>query len=295
MQVAALTGRVSPLRVDFARLRRAPSLSLHSVQRSWTPCSSGRILADLRGYSSTIIRKVCDTREAIARGVFGSPTYFVDGEIAVADVYDSGASAWKTVLVGTLGRGGPGVFALDVTDPANVRFLWEKSGSDITALGKNIGRPVIAQVANGDWRVLLGNGPDSSGGVAQLVTIGVFSGTETVASTGVAGSNGLTAVLARDTNGDRFADTAYAGDLLGNLWKFTGLSGTPGVSKMFEARDPDGVAQPITAAPLAGRDPATIGPGPSATTRTRGCPVRTHSRRYPARPSQCARTDRHGH
>jgi type IV pilus assembly protein PilY1 len=181
--------------------------------------------------------------------------YFVDGEITVADVYDG--SDWKTILVGTMGRGGPGVFALDVTNPGDVRFLWEKSGTDILALGKNIGRPVIAQVANGDWRVLLGNGAGSSGAAAQLVTIGVLTGAVTVGSTGVSGSNGLTAVLARDTNGDSFSDVAYAGDLLGNLWKFTDLSGTPSASKMFEARDPNGVAQPITAAPLAGKDPST--------------------------------------
>jgi type IV pilus assembly protein PilY1 len=45
--------------------------------------------------------------------------------------------------------------------------------------------------------------------------------------------------------------------LKGNLWKFTGLSGTPSATKMFEARDPSGTLQPITAAPLAGKDPST--------------------------------------
>lgn len=183
--------------------------------------------------------------------------YFVDGEIAVADVYDTGANAWKTILVGTLGRGGPGVFALDVTNPSSVQFLWEKRGTDIAALGKNIGRPVIAQVANGDWRVLLGNGPGTTAGSAHLISIAIRTGTVTVTDVGVSGSNGLTAVLARDSNLDGFADVAYAGDLRGNLWKFSGLSGTPTVSKMFEARDPDGAVQPITAAPLAGKDPST--------------------------------------
>jgi type IV pilus assembly protein PilY1 len=67
----------------------------------------------------------------------------------------------------------------------------------------------------------------------------------------------LTAVLARDTNGDRFADVAYAGDLRGNVWKFSGLSSTPSASKLFEARDPTGAEQPITAAPLVGKDPET--------------------------------------
>lgn len=181
--------------------------------------------------------------------------YFVDGELTVADAYDG--NDWKTILVGTLGRGGPGVFALDVTNPTDVKFLWEKRGTDVAALGKNIGRPVIAQVADGDWRVLLGNGPGSTGATAQLISVGVFSGTATVSTTGVSGSNGLTAVLARDSDGNSFADTAYAGDLRGNLWKFTGLSGTASASKMFEARDPTGTVQPITAAPLAGRDPST--------------------------------------
>ncbi|WP_206606541.1 pilus assembly protein [Steroidobacter cummioxidans] len=183
--------------------------------------------------------------------------YFVDGEMAISDVYDTGSSSWKTVLVGTMGRGGPGVFALDITNPASVQFLWEKSATDIPALGKNIGRPVITQVANGDWRVIFGNGADSTGGSAQLVMIGVFSGTATVANTGAANVNALSAVLARDTNLDGFADTAFAGDLRGNLWKFTGLSGTPTVRQIFAATDPSTNPQPITAAPLAGRDPNT--------------------------------------
>ena len=184
--------------------------------------------------------------------------YFVDGESAVADIYDSVAAKWKTVLVGTLGRGGPGLFALDITDPANVLFLWEKSVSDIPTLGRNIGKPVIAQVADGDWRVLLGNGPDGAGGKATVVGVGVISGTVATLDTGdTGGSNGLTAVLARDSDGDGFADTVYAGDLKGNLWKISAISGTPTVLKLFTALDASNNAQPITAAPLVGKDPAT--------------------------------------
>jgi type IV pilus assembly protein PilY1 len=183
--------------------------------------------------------------------------YFVDGEMAVADVYDTSASRWKTVVVGTLGRGGPGVFALDVTDPANVKFLWEKSGADIAALGKNIGRPVIAQVADGDWRVLIGNGVASSDGSAQLIMIRIANGAVDVVNSGATGSNGLTAVLARDSNGDGFADTAYAGDLRGNLWKFADIVGSASVLELFEARDRNDNRQPITAAPLVGKDPRT--------------------------------------
>jgi type IV pilus assembly protein PilY1 len=184
--------------------------------------------------------------------------YFVDGEIVVTDVYDTtGTGSWKTILVGTMGRGGPGVFAFDVTNPLDVKFLWEKSSTDISSLGKNIGRPVITQVANGDWRVILGNGHGTSAGSAQLVMINAITGAVTTADTGATGSNALSAVLARDTDGDRISDVAYAGDLRGNLWKFSNLRGTPSVSKVFEARDPSNNAQPITAAPLAGKDPTT--------------------------------------
>ncbi|WP_161830086.1 pilus assembly protein [Steroidobacter agaridevorans] len=200
---------------------------------------------------------------AILNGLrtYSEPTYehryFVDGEMVVTDVYDTRDKRWKTILVGTMGRGGPGVFALDVTDPADVTFLWEKNGADIPALGKNIGRPVIAQVADGDWRVLMGNGHATSAGSAQLIMINVITGAVTTADTGASGSNALSAVMARDSDGDRISDVAYAGDLKGNLWKFSSLNGTPSATKMFQARDPSGNAQPITAAPIAGRDPST--------------------------------------
>ena len=46
---------------------------------------------------------------------------YVDGTPVVSDAYiktsPSGEPSWRTVLVGTLGGGGPGLFALDVTDP----------------------------------------------------------------------------------------------------------------------------------------------------------------------------------
>ncbi len=200
---------------------------------------------------------------AILNGLrtLSSPTYehryFVDGEMVVTDIYDTGARSWKTILIGTMGRGGPGVFALDVTNPGDVQFLWEKNGTDIPSLGKNIGRPVVTQVADGDWRVILGNGHGTSAGSAQLIMIGVRTGAVTAVDTGANGGNALSAVLARDSDGDRISDSAYAGDLQGNLWKFSDLGRTPSVTRIFEARDPTNQAQPITAAPLAGKDPTT--------------------------------------
>jgi type IV pilus assembly protein PilY1 len=231
----------------------------------WVGANDGMLHAFNADTGAEVFAFVPKTAIANDLASFASPTYahkyFVDGDLAVADVYDSGTSSWRTILVGTLGRGGPGVFALDVTTPtaAGISLLWDKSGADIPGgvLGKNIGKPVIAQTASGVWQVLLGNGPDSAAGTAQLVAINVITGATTTVDTGGGGSNGLSAVLARDSDGDRYSDTIYAGDLKGRLLKITNLGGTPTVSTLFTAVDPSTVAQPITAAPLAGKDPAT--------------------------------------
>ena len=55
-----------------------------------------------------------------SHSVFG-----VDGTPVVRDIYYSGS--WKTVLLGGLGRGGHGYYALDVTDPDNPSFLFSFS------------------------------------------------------------------------------------------------------------------------------------------------------------------------
>ena len=181
--------------------------------------------------------------------------YNLDGEMTVADVYLAGA--WKTILVGTMGRGTPGVFALDVTDPVNPRFLWEVNAANISALGNNIGKPIIAQVADGQWRVLLGNGPNGSGNTAQLIMLSVSNGSATVVNTNEGGSEGLSAIQAWDSNQDGLTDIAYAGDFEGNLWRFSTLGSTPVRNKLFSAESSAGVPQPISAAPIAARNPGT--------------------------------------
>ncbi|MFA5626935.1 MAG: PilC/PilY family type IV pilus protein [Thiohalomonadaceae bacterium] len=171
--------------------------------------------------------------------------YILDGELTVADAYLGGV--WKTILVGTQGRGGTGVFALDVTDPEDIKFLWEKSAANNSALGNNLSKPIIAQVADGDWRVIFGNGPNSTGDKAQLITIKLSDGSINTVDTGVAGDNGLSGVALWDKDRDGLFETVYAGDLKGNIWRFTNLdSGTPGASKLFTTRS----NQPISAAPL---------------------------------------------
>jgi PilC-like protein with beta-propeller domain len=103
--------------------------------------------------------------------------YGVDGSVAVADVCGSGFSGspctvkdgWKTLLVGALGKGGGGLYALDITDPANPLPKWEVS-SPLTMipsraysprLGETWGAPVIARtsISSGKpWSVFVGGG-----------------------------------------------------------------------------------------------------------------------------------------
>ncbi len=173
--------------------------------------------------------------------------YTVDGAMTAADWYDG--AKWRTALIGTMGRGGKSIFALDVTDPAAPTLMWEVNDS---SLGNNLGQPIVSQVANGDWRVLLGNGPNSTDGIAKLVMIDLADGDVSTISTAVGGDNGLSGINAWSAAGNGLVDTVYAGDLKGNLWRFKLSSSS--ASLLYAA----GASKPITAAPLVAVNPKTL-------------------------------------
>lgn len=185
------------------------------------------------------------------QGYNGSHQFFVDDAPMSADV-DIGSTTndWRTVLIGSMGAGGKGYFALDVTNPANFTeanaanlLLWEFTEAD---MGYAFNRPSINFVngqskqfvklkVNGTtkWAVVLGNGYNSPNGKAVLYVLfikegidGTWSAGDYVkivadASTTVGYDNGLSTPMPMDTNTDGFADTVYAGDLKGNMWKFS--------------------------------------------------------------------------
>ena len=149
--------------------------------------------------------------------------FFVDGTPVVSDVYFSGA--WHTVLVGTLGAGGSEVFALDVTDPDNISLLWEFTSVNDADLGSTLSTPYITKLHSGDWGVIFGNGYNGgNGGNASLFILNVATGAVikklTPTSPVLTGANGLSTPVVLDANSDSIADYVYAGDLLGNLWRF---------------------------------------------------------------------------
>ena len=158
-------------------------------------------------------------------------TYFVDGRM---DIRKFGS---KTILVGALGRGGRGLFALDVTnaapaseDDARGKILWEitNATTGFSRLGYTYGQPVLTTLPDGSIAAVVNNGYNNAGdGTASLYLIRMNASgalgtvTEITTSTGsTASRNGLSSPTLVDTNVDGKAEYAYAGDLDGNLWKF---------------------------------------------------------------------------
>lgn len=145
-----------------------------------------------------------------------------DGSAAVGDAYVGGS--WKTILVGALGGGGRGVYALDVTNPDTFgtgSVKWEFTSTQDTDMGVAIPQPAIARLANGSWGAIVSNGYNSTSQKAMLFVLDLNTGAVIKKlDTGVGSDNGLSNPAAVDVDGDRIADYVYAGDLKGNLWKF---------------------------------------------------------------------------
>jgi type IV pilus assembly protein PilY1 len=195
-----------------------------------------------------------------------SHDYYVDGEIAVSTNFETPN---RSVLVGSLGRGGKALYALDVTTPASFganHVMWEFTDPD---LGLALGKPVIAKMNNGRAAVIIGNGYNSANERAVLFVIDLLNGTlirkiDTQAGSSSA-TNGLATPRGWDLDGSGTVDILWAGDLLGNVWKFNLTSITPSdwsssyttagaPSPLFVAKDASGTRQPITGMIGAGVD-----------------------------------------
>lgn len=214
----------------------------------------------------------------------GKHFYYVDGSPQIADIYIK--NQWRTVLVSSLGAGGKGLFALDITDPHHISLLWEVDENDLAKYRVGLGfgpiQPTIARLHSGQWSVILGNGyaaNTSLNGAASLIILDASSGTvvtnlEVQGKTGI--ENGLSTPKLVDINGNGVADFAYAGDLQGNIWRFDLNSTAKDFSRqsgqesaefavafggrpLFTATDAKGEIQPIAVAPTVTRHPSRLG------------------------------------
>ncbi len=217
--------------------------------------------------------------------ILGNPAFshynFVDAQPAMMDIDlaktggRSGSPNWRTVVVGGLGKGGRALYALDITDPtkwtneteAAKAVLWERSSanSGYSNIGFTYSPPAIFKTKKWGWVIVVGNGHNPATGVGEFLFIDPSNGDllETVTTGAGTASNpaGLSAISGFIPDArDGTADTIYAGDLLGNLWRLdvTAESGNyPAPVKLAELRDADNLPLAVTARPLVVIQPET--------------------------------------
>lgn len=207
--------------------------------------------------------------------------YYADATPQVADVDFNNVAGvttspdWHTILVGGLGKGGRGYYALDVTDPsatseadAASKVLWEFPNASTPAsvvqnMGYSYGRPVIGKLPGYGWVVIVAsgynNGSDTGGdGVGRIYILNPQTGAllkELVTTAGTsANPSGLAKISGFVDNADlnNTIKYVYGGDLLGNVWRFD-LTGTPltgwTAKKLATLVDASNNAQPVTTEP----------------------------------------------
>ncbi len=214
---------------------------------------------------------------------------YIDATPVAGDVdfnNTSGSSSptpdWHTILVGGLGKGGRGYYALDITNPSATsdadvaaKVLWEFPNASTPTcsnvntgngcrqnIGYSFGTPVIVKTQTKGWVVLVtsgyNNGSDTGGdGQGHLFVLDAKTGALIKDIRTGAGSStdpsGLAHISAYVQNGDADATTdyVYGGDLAGNVWRFdlTGNVSTWNVKKLATLVDASGNPQPVTTPP----------------------------------------------
>jgi Neisseria PilC beta-propeller domain len=159
--------------------------------------------------------------------------YYVDGGLASGDVFFSSDNKWHTVLVGTLGAGGKGMFGLDITTAENFdvmneataanKILWEitPASAGYGDMGDTFSEPVVVKMNNGKSAMVVGNGYNSASGKAVLYIIDPSNGQRIAAiPAGNSAASGLSSPGVLDIDNNGTIDFVYAGDIEGKLWRF---------------------------------------------------------------------------
>ncbi|WP_413674847.1 pilus assembly protein [Massilia cellulosiltytica] len=197
--------------------------------------------------------------------------FTTDGAPEVADVKIDGT--WRAVLVAGLNAGGRGYYALDVTDPAHPRALWELcadpavcSGTAYDAdIGLTFGNPQFGTWKDSGgtehWVVFLTSGynnvPGTDGvnggtGAGYLYVVDAATGqvlnkssTANGDTTTPSGFARITAITANPLT-DPLVTYVYGGDNQGRMYRFDYTAGgAPVVVQMADA----GSTQPVTTRP----------------------------------------------
>lgn len=188
--------------------------------------------------------------------------------VSSASSSSSVANNWRTVLIGGLGKGGKGYYALDITNPGDWtstsavvgKGLWEFTH---THMGYSYGDALMVKTRKYGWVVVLTSGYNNDDGKGYFFFVHPQTGAllETV-STGTGAGTGSTSEPLNLAHASAFvpdykdgtADAIYAGDLQGNVWRVD-LRGTDPAtaystpSKIAELVHGN-VGQPVTTRPL---------------------------------------------
>ncbi len=178
-------------------------------------------------------------------GITPTPTprdYFFDGSTTVMQDLRDPANP-RTLLFLTARRGGRLIYALDVTDPLNPRYVWSRSNADMPELGQTWSQPRVMRVRGATKPlVIMGAGydpaedSDPSPGTNTmgrgLVAFDAYGGDIVWSAqpdcTGAPGKclpvAGLTRAIPSDVtlldrDGDGYIERLYVGDVGGNLWR----------------------------------------------------------------------------
>jgi len=209
-----------------------------------------------------------------------SHQFSTDGSPELADVKIDGE--WRSVLVAGLNAGGRGYYALDVTDPANPKPLWEICADSTVCkgvhhqpdMGFTFGNPQFGTIKVGEeerWVVFLTSGYNnipgaddiqSGSGKGYLFVIDIATG-QAIANLGSgdaldkgilttgsgdtttpSGLAKITAITA-NPNTDPLVTYVYGGDNQGQMWRFD-FTGERVQRLLMANAGPD---QPITTRP----------------------------------------------
>ena len=254
---------------------------MHAIQGDLTPPPVGKGGRELFSYvPSALFNGPNSTPNVDGLASLGNPSFvhhfMVD---ATPNVYDVdfgrtggtvGASDWRSILIGGLGKGGKSYYAIDVTDPVDTlgapwsetvmssKVLWEFSDPD---LGYTYGDPIVVKTPKWGWVVIITSGYNNADGKGYFFILNAKTGARLEKiSTGAgaptaAGSAGMAFANAFVLDGsDGTIDAVYAGDLLGNLWRWdvTGAGVYPSPVKIATLTDAEvgGTPQPITSRPM---------------------------------------------
>ncbi len=187
-----------------------------------------------------------------------SHKYFVDNTPYVANLGS------VSLLVSGLRKGGKGYFCMDVSNPVTMDasdVKWEYPTTQDNDMGYSFSRAFIVKTQAAGWVVIFGNGYDSVNQSAILYVLDASTGMVIRKfDTQVEGCNGLSTPAVVDVDVDGNVDYAFAGDLLGNLWKFDlrgeaiddwKIAFNNGVvdKPLITVRNGNGQVQPITTVP----------------------------------------------